>query len=93
MSDVPRFLIESGGLWGLIVLGLLVHLRRLENERERLTLKIEAEHQARLDDAKQNTKALLETSTRTHEALEVIADQIGQRHHLSKSLGRTSRPT
>jgi hypothetical protein len=74
VTDLPAFLIERGGLWGLIVLGLLFQLRRLEAERARLTAKLEAEHLSRLEDAKANTHALLATAERTHVALEKLAD-------------------
>lgn len=89
MTDLPRYLLESGGLWGVIVLGLLWHLRRLETERTRLTAKIEAEHLERLNDAKENTKALLATSERTHVALERLADLA---EFPPKRLGMKSRP-
>jgi hypothetical protein len=89
VTDLPAFLIERGGLWGLIVLGLLVQLHRLEAERTRLTAKIETEHQNRLNDAKENTKALLETSERTHVALERLADLA---EFPPKRAGMKSRP-
>lgn len=89
MTDLPNYLIEHGGLWGLMVLGLLGLLARIERERSRLTMKIEAEHQARLEDAKANTKALLETAERTHQALERLADIA---EFPPKRLGMRSRP-
>lgn len=89
MDDAIRSLLVSGGPWGVIVLGLLMHLRRVETERDRLTAKIEAEHQARLLDAKETTQALLSTAQRTHEALEKLADLA---EFPPKRIGMRSRP-
>lgn len=91
MSELARYLLESGGLWGLIALGLSTYLLRRDKELERVRALLETEHAARLLDAKENTAALLSIAQRTHEALEVLSDHYDRGLPPTRN-GRTSRP-
>jgi hypothetical protein len=74
MVQFITYVISSGGPWGILVIALAYYLRRREAELATLRTRLEKEHTARLEDARQNTQALLATSQRTHEALEILAD-------------------
>lgn len=67
-----EWLLEHGGLWGVMTLLLLLAVIYQEKERKRLTERLEQEHRARLEDAKSNTSALLTVAEKTHEALETV---------------------
>lgn len=71
--DLAKLMIEQGGLWGIMAAGLSAALLYKERETQRLQAELKAEHQARLSDAKENTKALLEMGERTHQALDKLA--------------------
>ncbi len=70
--DLTTWLVDHGGIWGVIALALSGALLYKERETQRLRLQLDAEHAARLVDAKENTKALLEIAEKTHEALDRI---------------------
>lgn len=78
--DLTKVLVEQGGLWGVIAVGLASALLYQEKQRQRaedrcalerkeLQAKLDQEHAARLSDAKENTRALLDIAEQTHEAL------------------------
>ena len=70
--DLGKFLIEQGGVWGVIAVALAGALLYKERETQRLHTQLDAEHHARLTDAKENTKALLEIAQQTNEALDKL---------------------
>ncbi|HXK18146.1 MAG TPA: hypothetical protein VNG33_10110 [Polyangiaceae bacterium] len=70
--DLTKFLIDQGGIWGLIAAALSGALMYKERESQRLRAQIDAEHLARLNDAKENTRALLSIAEQTHEALDKL---------------------
>lgn len=72
MSDLAKFMVEQGGLWGVVAVGLSAALLYKERETQRLRSQLDTEHQARLSDAKENTKALLEIAEQTHVALDKL---------------------
>jgi hypothetical protein len=76
MSDLAKFLVEQGGLWGVIALGLGGALLYLEKDRQKLRTQLDLEHAARLNDAKENTKAMLEVSNQTREAIDRLASMV-----------------
>jgi hypothetical protein len=74
--DLTKVLVEQGGLWGVIAVGLASALlyqerqrqaaeQRCQTERRELQAKLDQEHAARLSDA----RALLDIAEQTHEAL------------------------
>lgn len=71
--DLTKFLVEQGGIWGVIAIGLSGALLYKERETQRLRAQLDAEHQARLADAKEQGKALLEIAEQTHVALDKLA--------------------
>ncbi len=75
MSDVAKFLVDQGGVWGVIAIALAGALLYKERETQRLRSQLDQEHAARLTDARENTKAMLEIAERTHEALENLTSQ------------------
>jgi len=70
--DLGKFLIEQGGVWGVIAIALAGALLYKERETQRLRAQLDAEHLARLNDAKENTRALLDIAEQTHEALDKL---------------------
>lgn len=84
MSDLGKMLIEQGGLWGVMCVALAAALLYKEREVQRVRLEaaadtkalrgqLDQEHQARLADAKDNGRALLEIAEQTHVALDKLA--------------------
>ncbi len=73
MSDLAKFLVEQGGLWGVVAVGLAGALLYKERETQRLRAQLDEEHRARLTDAKENTRALLDIAEQTHEALDKLS--------------------
>jgi hypothetical protein len=84
MNDLGKFLVDQGGLWGVIAVVLAMACMYLERSRQELQKlhaaslaevqkQRDAEHAARLADAKENTRAMLDIAERTHEALERLA--------------------
>jgi hypothetical protein len=71
--DLTSWLVEHGGLWGVVAAGLGAALIYKEREVQRLRLQLDQEHQARLSDAKENGQALLQIAEQTHEALDKLA--------------------
>jgi len=70
--DLAKFLVEQGGIWGVMCVGLAAALLYKERETQKLLSQLEREHAARLTDAKENTKALLEIAQQTNEALDKL---------------------
>lgn len=73
MKELIDYLLNSAGVWGLVVVLLLLAIRKLDERAERTAAALTREHEARLADAKEYATTLLATSERTHEALEHLA--------------------
>lgn len=73
MSDLAKWLVENGGLWGVVAACLGAAVIYKEREVQRLRVQLDQEHQARLADAKDNGRALLEIAEQTHVALDKLA--------------------
>jgi hypothetical protein len=71
--DLAKLLVEQGGLWGIMAVALSAALLYKERETQRLRTQLDAEHQARLNDARENTKALLEMGEKTYQALDKVS--------------------
>lgn len=77
--DLAKFLVEQGGIWGVMCVGLAGALLYKERETQRLLARLDQEHQARLTDAKENTRAFLEIAERTHQAIEKLEEATSRR--------------
>lgn len=71
--DLTRFLVEQGGLWGVIAVGLAAALLYVERDRQKIRAQLDSEHKERLQEAKENGKALLQVAEQTHVALAKLA--------------------
>lgn len=60
----------------------------LEAEKAALQVKLDAEHQARLQDANANQRALLEVHDRTHKSVDVLERQMEQNEQLAQQQRR-----
>ena len=87
METLGRFLIEHGGLWGALVMLEAAAITWLAKE-------VRAEHRERLNDAKENTKAMMAITDRVYQAIEAVSDHLETQspRRLPTKTGRMSRP-
>ena len=88
--DFAKFLVEQGGIWGVMCVALASAVLYKERETQRLRTdqdaerkawrsQLDQEHAARLADAKENTRAFLEIAERTHEAIDKLGERTQRR--------------
>ncbi len=73
MPDLAKFLVEQGGLLGVVVVGLATALIYKERETQRLRAQLDTEHRERLAEAKAQGAALLDIAEQTHTALDKLS--------------------
>lgn len=64
------------GAWGVIVVGLAYAVVHLWKQLKEAQGRLDQEHKERLNDAKQNTTAMLELAERSTEAISQLHDLI-----------------